>query len=97
MIPSMIRWRRPSSRKKKRRTTRGGKAKRNLATAAATAAAEDAPLKRGVPWRRLVGVAAADWRRCARRSSPVENVRRSSKGLKREEESERSGSARKTK
>ncbi|KAK1602293.1 hypothetical protein QYE76_008142 [Lolium multiflorum] len=38
---------------------------RNLATAAA----EGAPLKHEAPWRRLVGVAAADQRRFVRRSS----------------------------
>jgi hypothetical protein len=84
------------TKRRRKKTTKDGKVRKNLTTAA-TAAAEDAPLKCGAPWRQLVGVAAADRRRCARRSSPVGDVRRSSKRLEHEEESERSGSARKTK
>jgi hypothetical protein len=47
------------TKKRKKRTTRGEMGKRNLARAVATVAAKGARLKRGAPWRRLDGVAAA--------------------------------------
>jgi hypothetical protein len=62
-------------KRRKKKATRDEKVKRNLVRAAATAAVKGARLKRGAPWHRLDGVAAAAQRGCAHRSSPVRSVR----------------------
>jgi hypothetical protein len=77
-------------KRRRKKTRKDGRAKKNLATAA-TAAAEDAPLKREAPWRRIVEAAAAERQRSARRSSPVrgcppEQQRARVRGRKREEQ-----------